>query len=73
MYQMIGAEWCEKCQQAKKILKERGFWDSIEYINYDEPKAKDLVEKYGADTIPFFIGRGKLYTYFGELLEELEK
>lgn len=71
MFQMIGAEWCDKCRQAKKILQERGLWDFIQYIDYDSPEGKEIATKLGVEKIPFFVENGKLFHYVGEVLHRL--
>jgi arsenate reductase-like glutaredoxin family protein len=71
MFQMIGAEWCDKCRQARKLLQERGLWDFIEYIDYDSLEGKRIAKKLGVDTIPFFVEDGKLIQYVGEMLHRL--
>ena len=37
LFQMVGAESCEKCQKSIKILKDHGFWDKIEFVEFDQP------------------------------------
>lgn len=71
MFQMIGAEWCDKCRQAKKLIQERGFWDLIEYIDYDSPEGKQIAAKLGMEKIPFFIEDDKPLIYVGEILHRL--
>lgn len=71
MFQMIGAEWCDKCQQAKKLLQERGLWELIEYIDYESPEGKGIAAKLGAENIPFFVEDGNLVLYVGEMLHRL--
>ena len=71
MFQMIGAEWCAKCSQTKKLIQERGFWDLIEYIDYDSPEGKQIAAKLGMEKIPFFVEDGKPLIYVGEILHRL--
>ena len=59
MFQMVGAELCEKCQKSIKILKERGFWDKIEFIEIDQPEGQKLAADFGAVNIPIFLVEGK--------------
>ena len=68
LFQMVGAEWCEKCQKSIKILKDRGFWDKIEFIEIDQPAGQKLAAEFGVEDIPFFLVEGRLITYFGEFL-----
>lgn len=71
MFQMIGADWCDKCRQAKKLIQERGLWDLIEYIEYDSPEGKQIAAKFGIDKIPFFVADGNPLIYVGEILSRL--
>lgn len=71
MFQMVGAERCDKSRQARKLLQERGLWDFIEYIDYDSLEGKRIAKKLGVDTIPFFVEDGKLLRYVGEILHRL--
>lgn len=71
MFQMVGAEWCDKCHQAKKLLQERGLWDFITYIDYDSFEGKKIAKKLGIKNIPFFVENGVLVQYVGEMLHRL--
>jgi glutaredoxin len=71
---MVGADWCDKCQQAKGILETKGVWDMVTYIDFDGQEGKELAEKYGAKHIPFYICDGQLFTStigFLHLLQEI--
>ncbi len=71
MFQMIGADWCDKCLQAKKLLEERGLWDLIEYIDYESTEGKEIAAQLGIENIPFFVEDGKPVLYVGEMLRRL--
>ena len=71
MFQMIGAEWCDKCLQAKKLLQERGLWDFIEYVDYESEEGQKIASKLGIKNIPFFVEDGKPVLYVGQMLHRL--
>ena len=71
MVRMIGAEWCDKCKQAKRLLQERGLLDLIEYVDYDSLEGRRLASKLEAKNIPFFVADGELVQYVGEVLHRL--
>ncbi len=71
MVQMVGANWCDKCHNAKRILEQKGFWDQIEYIDYDSPAGKKLAAQLGAEFVPFFVDHGELVEYVGQILHKL--
>lgn len=72
VFQMVGAEWCDKCRQVKQILKSRGLWELVDYIDYDAAEeGKILQEKLGAENLPFFIVDGRLVAHAGEFLHLL--
>lgn len=71
MFQMIGAVWCDKCQQAKELFQERGLWDLIEYIDFESPQGKGIAAKLGVEKVPFFVEDGNLVLYVGEMLHLL--
>ncbi len=68
---MIGAEWCDKCRQAKELLQGRGLWDFIDYIDYESPQGKEIAAKLGIKNIPFFVEDGELVLYVSEMLHRL--
>ncbi|TCL76515.1 hypothetical protein EDC14_1002274 [Hydrogenispora ethanolica] len=71
MFQMVGADWCDKCRKAKRVLQEKGLWEQIEYIDYDTPAGKKLAAQLGAEHIPFFVDQGELVEYVGQILHKL--
>lgn len=73
MHQMVGAAWCQKCRQAKEILQNRGYWEQIEYLDYEQPAGKELVTRFAAAEVPFFVFEGLLIPTVGEFLRRLEQ
>ena len=72
-YIMVGANWCDKCRQAKNILEKKGVWDLVTYIDFDGQEGKGLADKYGAEHIPFYISDGHLISSTIEFVHLLQE
>ncbi len=71
MWIMVGAAWCEKCQQTKELLFEKGLWQMVHYLDFETAEGKKIAVEYGAEQIPFFVVDGELVEYVGQFLHIL--
>lgn len=70
---MVGTEACRKCRQAQAVLKQRGLWPEIEYVDADSDRGGGLAAAYNQDKLPFYILDGKAYVYTGKIMRLLEE
>ena len=70
---MVGAEKCVKCHQVKNILRDRGIWPEIEYVDAGTEYGGRLTAQYSQKHLPFFILDGKAYARTGEFLRVLKE
>ena len=70
---MVGAEKCVKCHQIETILRDRGLWPAIEYVDADTEYGKRLAAEYRQKHLPFFILDGKAYARAGEFMRVLKE
>jgi thiol-disulfide isomerase/thioredoxin len=68
---MVGADWCDKCRQAKQIIQELGLWAQVQFIDFDDPEGKELAARYQREQIPFFVVGDELIEYVGQFLHVL--
>ncbi len=68
---MVGAEKCVKCHQVETILRDRGLWPAIEYVDAGTEYGKRLLAEHKQKYLPFFIMDGKAYARTGEFMRVL--
>ncbi len=79
---LASGDFCKKCRQIEKLLKERGFWERIDDVvtaAEDDPDSPGmrLASEYGVTVAPFFIvreegdaGPGRIYTSALQLIRD---
>ena len=70
---MVGIADCPKCRQAKAVLRERGLWPKLDYVESASAEGRRLAAEYGQDRLPFYVFGGRAYAYTGEFMRVIEE